>query len=142
MLQTLTSRLFRRSMPMSLAPSTVHVAVCPPETVYVNAPSSLDWLKRLAKPRQDPTDPAQRLRAIRIEFAETLEDIPTQHASFLQHRVRCARSLRELWHLRSEMYSLIAVQHSQEEAERRLARLNRFFPTRSPRSGFAPLDGA
>jgi len=31
------------------------------------------------------------------------------------------------------------VHHSQHEAERRLARLNRHFPTRSPRSGFAPL---
>jgi len=138
MLQTFTSRLFRRPMPPSLAASTGHVAVCPPETVYVTTPSSLDWLKRLAKPRG--ADPAQRLRAIRVEFAEALGDIPTQHASFLQHRVRCARSLRELWHLRSEMYSLIAVHHNQEEAERRLAPLNRFFPTRSPRSGFAPLD--
>jgi hypothetical protein len=131
MLQTLTSRLFRRSMPLSLAPSTVHVAVCPPETVYVNAPSSLDWLKRLARPRQDTTDPAQRLRAIRIEFAETLEDIPTQHASFLQHRVRCARSLRELWHLRAELYSIVARHRSQVEANRRLDMVNRHFPVRT-----------
>jgi hypothetical protein len=140
MLQTFASRLLRRPMPSALDATTAHVAVCPPETVYVTAPSSLEWLKRLARPRQEAVDPAQRLRAIRVEFAEALDDIPTQHASFLQHRVRCARSLHELWHLRSEMYSLIAVQHNQEEAERRLAPLNRFFPTRSPRSGFAPLD--
>jgi hypothetical protein len=53
--------------------------------------------------------------------------------------VDSARSLRELWHLRSEVYRLVALQTSQSEAERRLADLNHHFPTRAPRSGFAPL---
>ena len=45
----------------------------------------------------------------------------------------------QLWHLRAELYHVVAVYHSQHEAERRLAELNGHFPTRAPRSGFVPL---
>ena len=39
-----------------------------------------------------------------------------------------------------EVFKLVALHFSQAEAQCRLDRLNRHFPTRSPRSGFAPLD--
>ncbi len=39
----------------------------------------------------------------------------------------------------SDVDRLVAVEHSQAEAEARVASLNRHFPTRSPRSGFMPL---
>ena len=45
-----------------------------------------------------------------------------------------ARSLRELWHLRAEVYNAVAIQFNQYEAEQRLSRLNRHFPTRAPRA--------
>ena len=45
----------------------------------------------------------------------------------VQERVRIARSLRDLWHLRPEVFRLVALRHSQAEAHQRLDRLNRHF---------------
>ena len=45
-----------------------------------------------------------------------------------------------MWHLRSSLYGEVSMTLSQGEAERRLARLNRHFPTRAPRSALAPQD--
>ena len=73
--------------------------------------------------------------AIRLEG----ETIPSEAASTLCMRIGQARTLRELWHLRAELYNVVALHHSQQEAERRLAELNRHFPTRAPRSQLAPL---
>lgn len=143
MLSSLAARLFRRAS-IGFVPATTvtasRTAICPPAVFEDTEPQGLQWLRRLAgRAEAAETDPIERLRTVRAEFAETLDDVPTQHASFLQHRVRCARSMRELWHMRSEIFHLVAVQYSQDEAERRMAALNRFFPTRSPRSGFVPL---
>jgi hypothetical protein len=81
------------------------------------------------------------LTEAREECAAALADIGTQHAEFLQHRLLRVRSLRELWYLRSEMFGLIALHRSESEAERRMAALNRHFPTRTAGSGFMPLNG-
>jgi hypothetical protein len=81
------------------------------------------------------------LREVRDEFVQELADIRTQQAGLLLERIRIARSLRELWHLRPEVFGMVALCHSQAEAQTRLERLNRHFPTRSPRSGFGALDG-
>jgi len=78
--------------------------------------------------------------AVRGEFLAALQDIRTQEVAVLRHRIGVARSSRELWHLRPEVFRLVALRFSQAEAQCRLDRLNRYFPTRSPRSGFAPLD--
>jgi len=53
-----------------------------------------------------------------------------------------ARSLRELWHLRSELYTLIARRVSQGEADVRLARVNQHFPTRAQRAGTPSTEPA
>ena len=83
--------------------------------------------------------PSDRLPPVRRDFVDTLGDIAPDAARDLTRRIRETRTLRELWHLRTEVYRVVAIEHSQFEAERRVARLNRHFPTRSPRSGFAPL---
>jgi hypothetical protein len=98
-------------------------------------------------PSRDPACAAphagsKRLQSIRDEFLDALHDVRTQQAGMLQERIRIARSLRELWHLRPEVFGLVALRYSQAEAQLRLDRLNRHFPTRAPRSGFAPLDSA
>ncbi len=80
------------------------------------------------------------LQEVRAEFVRELADIRTQRAGLLLERIRISRSLRELWHLRPEVFGLVALCHSQAEAQVRLDRLNRHFPTRSPRSGFGALD--
>ncbi len=83
----------------------------------------------------------QRLGTVRNEFLAALQDIRTQEVALLRHRIGIAHSLRELWHLRPQVFKLVALRFSQAEAQCRLDRLNCHFPTRSPRSGFAPLEG-
>ncbi|MEW6705811.1 MAG: hypothetical protein AB1430_13280 [Pseudomonadota bacterium] len=82
----------------------------------------------------------ERLKAVREEFSQVLDDIGDCDAHGLQQRLLHCCSMRELWHLRSEIFYLVARHHSQQEAQARLVPLNRHFPTRSPRSGFVPAD--
>lgn len=126
--------------PLDAMPSS-RLEVCPPALLDAPESGMRRWWRRLAAPGLPATtaDPVQRVRAVREEFALALEGIGSQHAQYLQHRIRHMRSLRELWHLRAEMFVLIAQAFTEHEAQRRMAPLNRHFPTRSPRSGFAPL---
>jgi len=95
---------------------------------------------RTSRPVARAGDGNPRLHKVREEFLQAVEDIRTQQVGMLQGRVRIAASLRELWHLRPEVFRVVALHFSQTEAQLRLDRLNRHFPTRSPRSGFAPLE--
>lgn len=136
-----TVSVWRRWLGRSHAASAAGpLLVCPPASIF--APPSL-W-RRLLRwlnapgPWRSPAD--RQLAAVREEFAQALSDIGGDECAWLSSRLARARTLRELWHLRAPLYNLVAVVHSQREAERRLSRLNRFFPTRAPRSGFAPLE--
>lgn len=80
------------------------------------------------------------LARIKREFADATTDLSGDRADELIDRLHGARSLRELWHLRTQVFSLVSLQHSQHEADVRLARLNRHFPARAPRSGFGTLE--
>ncbi len=97
------------------------------------------WFWLLAPGPLQASPSLDRLPPVRQDFLDSLDDIRSESASTLCTRIGQARSLRELWHLRAELYSVVAIDHSQHEAERRLALLNRHFPTRAPRSGFVPL---
>jgi hypothetical protein len=79
------------------------------------------------------------LQRVRADFIEAVDDLDTPAADDLLDRIHFARGLRELWHLRTEVFRLVSLHHSQAEADERLAWLNRHFPTRSPRSGFGAL---
>lgn len=65
--------------------------------------------------------PAAALTAARQACVDCLADVERAGAPALRERLLHARSLDELWHLRPELYRLLALQHSQAEAERRLA---------------------
>ncbi len=80
-----------------------------------------------------------RLPRVRNDFLTMLADVNAQDVDSLRQRIAQCHSLRELWHARAEVFRLVGVAHSQVEADRRLALLNRHFPTRAPRSQFAPL---
>ncbi len=80
-----------------------------------------------------------RLPEVRSEFLATLADIHGPDADALRRRIHDARTLRELWHARAEIYRVVGVAFSQFQAEERLGPLNRHFPTRAPRSQFALL---
>ncbi len=130
----------RSARPTPPAPSSLRVEVCPPS--LRQAPASawhrlMFWL--LAPAPLDAAPSLSRLPAVQADFGACLADVPTADAQALGERIRLSRTLRELWHLRTEVYRVVAVHHSQREAESRLLPLNRHFPTRAPRSAFAPL---
>ena len=120
--------------------SAMRVQCGPPSLRH--APGSLwqrlmFWL--MAPAPHDAAPPLSRLPRVRTDFMAALADISTEEADRLRLRIHEARSLRELWHVRAELYRLVAVAHSQTHAEQRLLLLNRHFPTRAPRSQLASL---
>jgi hypothetical protein len=122
-------------------PSSLRVEVCPPSLRY--APDGSAWQRLMfwlmAPAPQHTAPPVNRLPRVRTEFLATLADIEGEDAEALRQRIRDARSLRELWHTRAELYRIVGVAHSQGQAEDRVNLLNRHFPTRAPRSQFATL---
>jgi hypothetical protein len=118
--------------------------ICPPQR------SRSHWLQRVQAwlcagwplPTRDADDSGEApavLEQARLDFLDALADLHGPHAATLRDQIHGARSLRELWHRRTEVFSLVALQLDQLEADERLAELNRHFPTRSPRSGFGAL---
>jgi len=67
------------------------------------------------------------VQAARSAFWASLADLPLPAAQPLHRRIECLGSLAELWHLRPEVFRIVAVHHSQGEAVRRLAALDRHF---------------
>lgn len=143
--------IFRLLVRLPAAPSSslMHsrVEVCPPELW----PSSLSWRGRMTRWVQrvgglvapwlpEPARPVNRLTMVKAEFVDSVSDLINIDQTSLLERIGRARSLRELWHLRSSVYGEVAIALHQSEAERRLAGLNRHFPTRSPRSVLMALD--
>ena len=122
-------------------PSSLRMEVCPPSLRC--APDGNAWQRLMfwlmAPAPQHAAPPVNRLPRVRTEFMATLADIEGEDAEALRQRIRDARSLRELWHTRAELFRLVGVTHTQEQAEDRVNLLNRHFPTRAPRSQFAPL---
>ncbi len=138
-------RLFPLWRPHSTlsTPSAFRVEVRPPSLRH--APSSwgqrlMFWL--LAPAPQDAAPPINRLPGVKRDFVSCLDDLPPAQAASLRRSIDEARSLRELWHLRADVYACIGRVHSESEAERRIEGLNRHFPTRAPRAGSGPAVGA
>lgn len=135
------SLISRRSYRSTLSdPSSLRVEARPPSLRSVPASAwqrLVFWL--MAPSALDAAPPLNRLPAVRAEFVQCLADIAAADAPQLKARIGRTHSLRELWHLRAEVYRLVGLHHSQAEAERRLTVLNKHFPTRAPRSGFATL---
>jgi hypothetical protein len=97
------------------------------------------WHELLGRPASN-TRSQMLLSEARLDFADALADLYTPQAEDLHERIRNARSLRELWHLRSELFSLVSVHRGQHDAQARLNALNRHFPIRAAGSGFGALD--
>lgn len=120
-------------------------ATCPPKPADGPTLEALwRWLDGGWSRVSDRAGPSARsgLPRVRATFLECVADIPGQRSADLQRRIRVASGLQDLWHLRSEIFALVSHTHDQAEAQQRLASLNRHFPTRSARSGFAALDPA
>jgi hypothetical protein len=140
---TLISLLTRPGPRSTLgAASSLRVEVCPPSLRH--APVGGAWQRLmfwlLAPAPGDSAPPLKSLPAVRGDFIGRLDDVDGADAQALRERIGRSPTLRDLWHLRAELYRVVSLQHSQLEAERRVAALNCHFPTRAPRSNFAPLD--
>lgn len=117
------------------ASSAFRVEVRPPSLRH--APSSL-WGRTLfwltAPAPMDAAPPLNRLPPVRLAFLEALSDLDADATAALRARIEAARSLRDLWHLRADVYGLVGLFRSQSQAEQRVSRLDHHFPTRAPRS--------
>ena len=130
-------RPFTRPSTLAASSSSLPTEVPPP--ALRQAPHgawrrALFWL--LAPSPLDCATAVVRLQPVRNDFSSQIADIDGDEARALRRRIADAPTLRELWHLRSAVYRVIGIARSQAEAGRRLERLNRHFPTRSPRSQF------
>jgi hypothetical protein len=140
------SPLHARRPPAGLT-RPARLEICPPQPQR----RARDWLARVkgwlaagwSGNRPQPgtlADRSQALSAARQDFFTAVADLHIPAASALLDRIEFAKSMRELWHLRAEVFALVSIEHDQIEADKRLANLNRHFPTRAPRSGFAVLS--
>lgn len=142
--------LLSKSRDAAQAPARIES--CPPAP-FGHTPSLIDrlidWLgegfdrgsrRETASNDSLPPPGITPLSAVRLEFADMLADIPTRAADLLTDRIQRARSLRELWHLRADVFNTVSCHCDQSEARSRLSRLNRHFPARAPRSGFGGFD--
>ena len=122
-------------------PTTLRMNVCPPD--ICPARDSL-WSRTLRWLVGNDTDVAPALRTplerARSEFVGAMAGLVDVASTDLLRRAQHARSLRELWHLRSELYTLVARRVSQHEADKRLSRVNQYFPTRTQRTSVAPSE--
>lgn len=129
-------RTFAR--PSTLAPtSSLRTEVPPPalrQPPHGAWRRALFWL--LAPSPLDCATAVDCLQPVRDDFAAQVADLDGDEARTLRRSIAAAPTLRELWHLRPAIYRLVGVVRNQAEAGRRLERLNRHFPTRSPRSQF------
>ena len=122
------------------ASSSLRLDASPPSLRH--APSSpwqrfVFWL--LAPAPNEAAPPLNRLPGVREDFIAAVSDLSGDEADGLRYRIVHANSLRELWHLRTEVFLLVGLARDQGEAERRLLRLNRHFPMRASRSQFGAL---
>lgn len=72
----------------------------------------------------------QGLQPVKNEFMTAVWDLQSYTASRVRDQILQSRSLRELWHLRADLFRVIAVHRGQAEAHRRLQGLDRHFPVR------------
>src|SRR3990167_9010501 len=91
------------------------------------------WLWDMDEPASGPAVPARMLALVRNEFMDAVHDLQAADACRLRAHVERARSLRELWHLRADVFRTISTHRGQIEAQRRLDALDAHFPVRTTR---------
>jgi hypothetical protein len=140
----MSTALFHRLLQRKPAPpTTLRMNVCPPDACPRSESlwsTALRWLVG----GDTEAVPALRtpLEKARGEFVAAMAGLADVDPHGLLKRAQHARSLRELWHLRSELYTMIARRVSQFEADVRLARVNQHFPTRAQRASTSPPESA
>ena len=143
-IQNMSTALFHRLLHRkTAAPITTRMNVCPPDVCPASESLWSATLRWLVGGNVEEV-PALRtpLEKARSEFVGAMDGLLEVDQLDLLRRAQHARSLRELWHLRSELYTLIARRISQVEADARLARVNQHFPTRAQRTSPPATEAA
>jgi hypothetical protein len=126
------SHLIRRLLGRRGAPSTLQMpyrAAVRPPAMWGQAESVWSSLRQwLTNGSGTQPHHIRVLDSARADFGVALHGLDSDSANDLRQRAVHARSLRELWHLRAELYSVIARHLSQSEADKRLCGVNRHFP--------------
>lgn len=113
--------------------------VAPPSRFARSAPIGLAWARRFWEWLWDLDEapralaPVTGIRSIQSEFVAALWDLQSLRANQVRDQIESARSLRELWHLRADVFKVIAVHRGQIEAQLRLDALDGHFPVRASR---------
>ena len=81
----------------------------------------------------DLNQPLQGLEMVKNEFNTALWDLQSIRANQVRDMIVQARSLRELWHLRTDVFRVVALHRGQTEAEMRMEALDAHFPIRASR---------
>lgn len=102
----------------------------PPNTLTAWLRRGWTWLWDLEELPRQPA-PTTGLTRARNEFHSAIWDLQSTKANLLRDQITQARSLRELWHLRADVFKLIATHRGQVEAQCRLDVLDSHFPVRS-----------
>ena len=92
----------------------------------VSAPTPMD-----ASPPRASAPQLAPMAELRKAFTEVLHDIDVDIAHSVRDQISRARAPRELWHLRTAVYTLIATQLNESQAKLRMNTLNRYFPLRT-----------
>lgn len=142
--------------PSSLSPSArSRFEVCPPAQFDDDFHPTRTGVRSLLPPittirqwlqtswystEQNPTRPTiidtqqiradHQLRAARRAFIAALADLDNRPAAELAKRAHAAHSLRELWHLRNPLFTVVSIGLCESIARARLAELNKHFPIR------------
>lgn len=72
-------------------------------------------------------------------FECALRDVPYELARPVHARIRHAHTALDFWYMRTSVFNVIAMTFGQEEAQARIAQLNRLFANAGERSGPVPL---
>lgn len=116
--------------------------VAPPTLFFRSRPAWKTWISRFwgwlcerDEAASGQAAPLVGLRKVKVEFCSALWDLQSLRANQVRDMIERARSLRELWHLRADVFKVIAVHRGQIEAQQRLDGLDSHFPVRSSGRG-------
>lgn len=120
----------------TLQPLTLREQICPPELFIRSRPAWQRWLSRCwarltpATGAPLPWRPMAGIHAAREAFFLAASDLRGEAAEDLRERIGRARSLRDLWHLRLDLFNLLSCASGQAAAEEQMQALNAWFPRR------------
>jgi hypothetical protein len=116
--------------------TSTRTEVCPPALFAQSQPLWQRWASTAWQWLWDDEDlenhprVLQGLQQVKQAFVHVLWDLQSYQASHVRNNIETCRSLRDLWHLRTDVFQLIAVHRGEVQAQQRLDSLNRHFPVR------------